>query len=105
MDSRWEKMEKRKENPKFAIKITNFINPHLFHFKLEHIVGQSDLDIANCLQENAEKVDIKYGYRPLEGETISAFIPPWNKWVRAQVDLILNENGSNRYVIWCLDYG
>lgn len=89
----------------FPIQITSFINPHLFYFKLENIVGEYDSKLENHLRLNAENAEIKKLFNPSKGEIISAYIPSWSKWLRGQVDLVLNENGTNQYIIWCLDYG
>ncbi|XP_055319176.1 uncharacterized protein LOC129576961 [Sitodiplosis mosellana] len=89
---------------RFAIKITNFINPHLFQFKLENIVGQFDIDVEQKLRQNAEKCAAA-GYHPEQGAIVAAYILPWGKWVRAEVDLILEENHTLQYVVWCLDHG
>lgn len=92
---------------KFLIEVTNFINPHLFHFKLENIVGRVDTDIQIRLKKHAEAKQWEYsnGYRPQQDEIVSAFILEWGKWVRAQVDVILNEGQTKQYVIWCMDQG
>lgn len=68
---------------KFAIKITNFINPHLFHFKLESSVGKFDIDVETNLQLNAAEL-LKQGetsYEPQSGEIVAAYIRHWKKWV------------------------
>ncbi|XP_031626476.1 uncharacterized protein LOC116342844 [Contarinia nasturtii] len=96
-----------KDNQMFPIKITNFINPHFFHFKLESIVGQFDTDTEAQLKENAEKCTQKdkAGYMPEIDEIVAAYIVPWKKWCRAQIDLVLQEGKTHKYVVWCLDQG
>lgn len=90
----------------FCIKITNFINPHMFYFKMENVCGQVDAEIEGKLMENAsEMYKNRKGYQPTKREIVSAYVPEWGKWVRAQVDLILEESFSQQYVLWCLDQG
>lgn len=89
---------------RFPIKITNFINPHLFQFKLENIVGQFDIDIEQKLRQNADE-GASAGFNPEQGATVAAYIIPWGKWVRAEVDLILEESKTLQYVVWCMDHG
>lgn len=92
---------------KFPIKITNFINPHVFHFKLENIVGQADEEIENALAEEAKQMQWRYstGYQPKLNEIVSVHVLEWSKWVRGQIDLILDEYNCKQYVVWCLDQG
>lgn len=100
-------MSKVKDDTKFPIKITNFINPHLFYFKLENIIGQLDTEIEHQLKQNSEKVKWEYpsGYNAKQHEMVAAYVVEWGKWVRAQVDLILEQTNNNQYLIWCLDHG
>lgn len=100
-------MSSAKENGKFAIKVTNFINPHLFHFKLENISGQMDAEIESELMKDAKQMLWKYstGYHPKKDEILSGYVMEWSKWVRVQVDLILEESHGLQYVVWCIDQG
>lgn len=103
-------MSGESKNKKFPIKITNFINPHLFHFKLDNIiVGQTDIDVENQLADsvNAAYLSHPKGYNAKERELVSAYIIEWRKWVRAQIDVILDlDSGRDKqYIIWCLDHG
>lgn len=98
------------ENMKFPIKITNFVNPHLFHFKLDAgVAGQAIVELENEVAKHANKMRSIYPfeYYPKEGEIVSAYIEEWGKWVRAAVDVVFDLD-SQRYkecMIWCLDYG
>lgn len=100
-------MSKSADDFKFLIKITNFINPHLFHFKLDDALGQLDADTQKLLAKTVDetKLSFRAGYNPKQDELVLAFITEWNKWVRAQVDLILEERSIKRYVLWCMDDG
>lgn len=85
----------------FSIKITNFINPHLFHFKLENIIGQHDMEIENRLKESAAKQRGEK-IRGEKNEHVLAYIVAWDKWVRGQIDLAL---GDKQFIVWCIDHG
>lgn len=103
-------MSSTSENKKFSIKITNYINPHLFHFKLDNIiVGQTDIDVENELAKytNEARWSHPTGYHPKEHEIVSAYIMEWRKWVRAEIDVVLDlDSGPGKqYIIWCLDHG
>lgn len=100
-------MPKVTDDKKFPIKITNFINPHLFHFKLENIIGQFDAGIEQQLKDNSEKAQWEYpnGYPAKQNEMVAAYIVEWDKWIRAQIDSILEHSNGKQYVIWCLDHG
>lgn len=89
------------EEQKFSIKITNFINPHLFHFKLENIIGQFDMEMEDRLKVCA----VKQRGEKIVGEKkeyVLAYIVTWNKWVRGQIDLVLDDK---HYIVWCIDQG
>lgn len=103
-------MSSTMENKKFTIKITNFINPHLFHFKLDNIiVGQTDVDVENEVSKHAQESRWSHptGYHPKEHEIIAAYVLEWRKWVRGVVDVVLDlDSGPGKqYIIWCLDHG
>lgn len=54
----------------------------------------------------AESWSSSTGYQPKEREIVCAHIVDWNKWVRAQIDVIFDlEKGPKKYIIWCLDHG
>lgn len=98
------------KDKKFPIKITNFINPHLFHFKLDNIiVGQADIDMENGLAEYAKEAQWSHpvGHHPKENDLVCAFIVDWRKWVRAVVDVVfdLTSGTCKQYIVWCLDHG
>lgn len=102
--------EQAKSDKEFPIKITNFINPHLFHFKLDNvIIGRADGDVEKELEKHAKSEGWSHptGYQPKEHEIVCAHIVDWNKWVRAQVDVIfdLEKGPSKKYIIWCIDHG
>lgn len=95
------------ESEKFLINVTNFINPHMFHFKLENLVGLQEADIENQLAKyaNAKNWELINGFTPKQNEIVAAYILEWSKWVRAQVDLIIEENQEKQYIVWCIDQG
>lgn len=96
-------MSKSTKEAKFLIKITNFINPHLFNFKLDH----SDFDTDEILAKQAAEISSEYpvGYHPQLHQAVLAYIPTWKKWVRAEVDMIFGEGSKKRYIVWCCDEG
>lgn len=98
------------DNRKFRIRITNFINPHYFHFKLDNIiVGQMDADLEKELEQYVNDVRWAYrtGYQPKEHELVAAYVVEWRKWVRAQVDMVLDlaSGPAKQCIVWCLDHG
>lgn len=97
-------MSLNKSNTWFSLNIVNFVNPHFFHFKIntsnvleQKIESLLDLELK---QQNKEHIY----YLPKLSEFVAAFIVPWNKWVRAQIDSKIIFD-SQKYVIWCMDYG
>lgn len=96
-------MSKPTKDVKFPIKITNFINPHLFHFKLDHC----EFDTDELVARHAIEVKSAYpdGCQPKEDDMVLAYIGAWDKWVRAEIDMVLEEGLTTAYVIWCSDYG
>lgn len=95
------------ENNKFPIKITNFINPHLFHFQLNNIIGQTDIDDKLAKYVSEIRWSHPSGYQAKELEMVTAYIVEWQKWVRAKIDVILDLDSisGKQYIIWCLDHG
>lgn len=91
------------ESSYIPIKITNLINPHVFHFKLESIIGQNDIEIEKRLKKIAKRNARLTGHSPELGEMVAAYIVTWDKWVRAQVEMILDNN--QQYIVWCMDHG
>lgn len=91
----------------FPIKMVTFVNPHFFFFKLDNPITGFEDEISKQLEEYTLESKIRYrsGYDAVENDFVAAYIVSWNKWVRAQVDLILPFPDSTLYVIWCFDYG
>lgn len=91
----------------FPIKITNLISPYSFYFKLENLMGTIEMDISEILKDEAAKLQLKFqsGYQPEENETVMVYVLEWSRWIRAEVDEIINNPSNVRFVVWCLDYG
>lgn len=89
----------------FPIKITNFINPHWFSFKLD---AKLDTEINECIDNYVSEIG---SYSSVDGELkigdiVLVFEMSWNKWVRATVDLVIKQiNGGHSYIVWLMDYG
>lgn len=91
----------------YPIKITNLISPSSFYFKLENLMGTMEMDISDILKEEAAKMQPMFpsGYAPKENETVMVYVPEWSRWIRAEVDEIINSPFTPRFIVWCLDYG
>lgn len=91
----------------YPVRIVHFINPHCFHFKLDDMVGAAEQQIDEALKEmyECQTKKCRAEYEPQEGEMVAAYIPTWNRWMRAQVDKVLLTGDSREYVVWCMDYG
>lgn len=101
-------MNLKKKMNKFPIKITHYINPHKFYFKLEYGFSEQNSELTKRLEEYALHKCGQYltGYKPSIGEIILVFVQPWNKWVRANVDSIATfQNDAMKFILWALDDG
>lgn len=87
------------------VRITNFINPHYFNFKLHNVMAM-DPEAEKALrrlQMTSHQMD-RHQYK--QDDMVVAFIPQWDKWIRAEIDFLIEKTfGPTEYVIWCTDYG
>lgn len=91
----------------YHVRIVHFINPHHFYFKYDYMYGSLEDEIDDLL-ERSVKLDTgksSEGYEPKVDEIVAAFIPPWKRWIRVQVDAIINDGDSNNYIVWSIDHG
>lgn len=100
-------MTKNEQNKSFQIKITNFINPHNFYFKLENLMSVREQEIGEKLKNYANANRMKYitGYEPNINEDVVVHIKMEMKWLRGKVDAILKQYDGTEYVVWCVDHG
>lgn len=94
---------------KFAVKITRYINPHKFFFKLDRKLSEFEQSISEILATHCEpyrRIASWTGYEPRIGETVIVFMQPWNKYVRAKCDFIAEfVLAEPTYTLWALDDG
>lgn len=95
-------------NPRFLIKITRYINPHKFFFKLEYNLSQFEKNIEDILTIYGTK-HRRHGYKgyaPKVDEIVVVFMQPWNKWIRAKCDYIAEfAQSDSKFILWSLDDG
>lgn len=91
----------------YHIRIVHFINPHHFYFKYDYMYGSLEDEIDDLLNRSvmSQSGQNSDGYEPMENEIVVAFIPAWSRWIRAQVDAVINDGDSSGYVVWSLDHG
>lgn len=93
---------------KFLIKITRYINPHKFFFKLEYNLSEFERNIENILTiyGTSSRHNGYKGYAPSVGEIVVVFMQPWNKWIRAKCDYIAEfELSEPKFILWAMDDG
>lgn len=96
---------------KDLIRITHYINPHMFWFKYEtSFFGKSKLlELDSKLQQYyCEDNDVLSNrkYEPQIDEMVGVFNFSWNRWIRAKVDYIIEGiSAPPKYILWAIDYG
>lgn len=92
-----------------AIKITHYINPHQFYFKFDDGPSEFELQGQTRLDEYCNKQwDLNRNHELKKNNIVAAYVPAWNKWVRAVIDDVLQYNYSaseTNYVLWAMDEG
>lgn len=94
--------------PKFLIKITRYLNPHKFFFKLEYNLSKFEKDIEDILTiyGTSHRQHGYKGYTPCVDEIVVVFMQPWNKWIRAKCDYIAQFVSSEpKFILWSMDDG
>ncbi|XP_055693026.1 uncharacterized protein LOC129795610 [Lutzomyia longipalpis] len=93
----------------FDIKITQFVNPHLFYYQLEEDeLGKKPFeeDLERILPARDYFVGCNQCYSPAIGEIVGHYNMIENKWLRAQVDYVTYSLTNEKvYFLFALDYG
>ncbi|GAB0091919.1 hypothetical protein DMENIID0001_068320 [Sergentomyia squamirostris] len=95
----------------FDIKITQFINPHLFYYQHEEdedLPRSYDVDLKRLLPDKQyflQTTDINY--EPQINEIVGHYNIVDDKWMRCQVDYITYSLGNREkiFILFALDYG
>lgn len=101
------------------ILITHFVNPHMFWFKYpKEILNNTDLiELEIKIQKYVSAVYPKHRQRFNSSDNNNAYAPcvddivavlncGWNKWVRASVEKVNENNGKiKNIVLWSIDHG
>lgn len=124
-------MASKKEDNR--IKLTTFVNPHLFYFKWLRNEGEYNIYIfrmcsflvlkkkSNCdfllhserdeefdaFETKIEQTAKSYESKPLNlkvGNVVAVYLPDWNKTIRASVKKLYNED-IGKMSVWAIDYG
>lgn len=93
---------------RFLIKITRYINPHTFFFKLEYNLSQFEKDLENkfTIYGTSRRQHGYKGYAPSVDEIVVVYMQPWNKWIRAKCDYVAEFVSSEpKFILWSLDDG
>lgn len=95
-----------------AIRITHFINPHVFWYKpvsaYVHNLDERRFQLAvdEYCETNFRPSNGEREYDVLPGEMVAVLDFDRNKWCRCVVDGVLEEdNGQKRYILWAIDDG
>lgn len=95
-----------------TIRITHFINPHMFWYKpvsaYVHNLEEKRFQLAidEYCEENFRRIDEDRVCESFPGETVAVLDFDRNKWCRCVVDRVLEDsNGEKRYNLWAIDDG
>lgn len=95
-----------------TIRITHFINPHMFWYKpvsaYVHNLEEKrfQLEIDEYCEENFRQVNEDRVCESFPGETVAVLDFDRNKWCRCVVDGVVEDNsGDKRYNLWAIDDG
>lgn len=97
-----------KKNEIYAIAITHFINPHHFYFKIDDgLITEDLIHLENEILRHAKAHGHGVSeFTPVVGNVLAFSYTPWNKWIRARVDTVIDYlNQETKYILWALDYG
>ncbi|GAB0098004.1 hypothetical protein DMENIID0001_136940 [Sergentomyia squamirostris] len=94
----------------FNIKITQFINPHLFYYQYEEdedLPRSYDEDLKRILPKKQYFLETEGTYRPQLNEIVGHYNIVEDKWIRCQVDHITYKlcNKEKIFYLFALDYG
>lgn len=95
-----------------TIRITHFINPHMFWYKpvsaYVHNLEEKRFQLAidEYCEQNFRQVDEDRVCESFPGETVAVLDFDRNKWCRCVVDRVIEDsNGEKRYNLWAIDDG
>ncbi|XP_055597062.1 putative ATP-dependent RNA helicase SoYb [Uranotaenia lowii] len=95
-----------------TIRITHYINPHMFWYKpVSAYVHNMDekrfqLSIDEYCETHFRQVNDERNYEAFPGETVAVLDFDRNKWCRCVVDGILEDDGGDKlYNLWSIDDG
>uniref|UniRef100_A0A1Q3EW10 RNA helicase n=1 Tax=Culex tarsalis TaxID=7177 RepID=A0A1Q3EW10_CULTA len=95
-----------------AIRITHYINPHMFWYKPEsayvHNLEEKrfQLKIDEYCQQHFRRASSDSYYDGFPGEVVAVLDFDRNKWCRCVVDEIIEDgNREKRYILWAIDDG
>ncbi|XP_059622509.1 uncharacterized protein LOC132265754 [Phlebotomus argentipes] len=93
----------------FKIKITQFVNPHLFYYYNEEdelLPKPHEVKLMEILPNKQTLDEMIISYKPKLHEIVAHYNPTEKKWIRAQVDYITQSmNNEKIYFLFALDYG
>lgn len=95
----------------YPIRITQFINPHLFWLKRtshdgDQRLAELELDLQAAMSLPCPPRDRCAGHMPRLNDTVAVKHLAWqNKWLRARVDELLGDTEAPKYVLWIVDHG
>lgn len=93
------------------IRITHFVNPHNFYYKIdEGFLNEDLMKLENQLRLHGIDWMKKHRdvteFKPKVGETVGLLHQPWNKYIRVVIDSIAEfMHHENKYILWAIDYG
>lgn len=94
---------------KSLIHVTHFLNPHHFYYKYENDIFDEEL---NELEYKIQLHALRWRKTKTEnikaniGEIVAAYNITWNKWFRAKVyDIIQDDCEIIKYKVWAIDHG
>lgn len=95
-----------------AIRITHYINPHMFWYKPEsayvHNMEEKrfQLNIDEYCEQHFHRDSSDSYYEGFPGEVVAVLDFDRNKWCRCIVDEIIEDgNRDKRYILWAIDDG
>lgn len=100
------------DNSAHNIRITHYINPHLFWFKLQssYLYNEELFNLETSLQNHAQHLlrsrqYAQHGYRPELYEIAMAMHKTTNKWIRVKIESVGENLDGMVYVLWAIDHG
>jgi hypothetical protein len=88
------------------IRITHFVNPHLFYYKLDEFNADLDNLEEEILNELTDNTCETNNFQPESGDVVAFLHKRWSKWIRVVVDKVLECTTADAvYVLWAIDYG